>query len=67
MVVSIEITQKLKPILELNKRLTHRQVDTGVGTTTPAVYIAWKMPFKCVWRVTSLINKGARRFERNRL
>ncbi len=40
-------------------------VDTGLGSTTPAVYTAWNIPSKFTLRVISLISTGATRFERS--
>lgn len=44
---------------------THRHVPTGLGSTTPAVYTAWKMPCKLTRLVISLIKTGATRLERS--
>jgi len=41
------------------------QVPTGLGNTTPAVYTAWKIPFKLTRRVISLIKTGATRLLRS--
>ena len=40
-------------------------VDTGFGSTTPAVYTAWNIPSKFTLRVISLMSTGATRFERS--
>lgn len=44
---------------------THLHVPTGLGSTTPAVYTAWKMPCKLTRLVISLIRTGATRLERS--
>jgi hypothetical protein len=36
-------------------RWKYRQADTGLGSSAPAVYTAWKMPRRFTRRVTSLI------------
>lgn len=45
--------------------MTNLQVPTGLGSTTPAVYTAWKMPCKLTLLVISLIRTGATRLERS--
>lgn len=45
--------------------LAYLHVDTGLGSTTPAVYTAWNIPSMLTLRVISLISTGATRFERS--
>lgn len=45
--------------------IAYLHVDTGLGSTTPAVYTAWNIPSKFTLRVISLISTGATRFERS--
>ena len=45
--------------------LSYRQQATGLGSTTPAVYTAWKIPCRLTLLVISLINTGATLFERS--
>lgn len=44
---------------------THLHVPTGLGSTTPAVYTAWKIPCRLTRLVISLISTGATRLERS--
>ncbi len=45
--------------------VAYLQLATGVGRTAPAVYTAWKMPFKLTLLVTSLIRTGASLLDRS--
>lgn len=45
--------------------IAYLHVDTGLGSTTPAVYTAWNIPSMFTLRVISLMSTGATRFERS--